>query len=242
MNKVNSITEATLNWASQRDVTVRYKPETESTNDDAKANALDDREDVVLYLTNHQTKGRGRGAHSWLDTGAGESLLCTWSLWMPAPPQAITAPRIGLILFEAVRLAWPSLKWSLKAPNDLLLNGKKCGGLLVEAVTDGTKHRLLVGIGFNVFNHPRRFEDATHLTEGLNQSVEEGEWFRFIDQLHGDLLAKRDEMIQPTLTEPACRELMNALNANPNRPFQVQKISPQGDIVHADGVVSWMEL
>ena len=98
-------------------------------------NAMRENDDLVLFLAAHQTNGRGRGANHWLDTGAGESLLSTWSLSVSSPPQAITGPRIGLALFAAATHAWPSLKFGLKAPNDLYLDGQKVAGLLVETVT-----------------------------------------------------------------------------------------------------------
>ena len=133
--KIQSISETTQNWAGQREIAVIYNAETGSTNDNCKARALDEAEDLVIELADHQTKGRGRGINTWLDTGAGESLLGTWSLRMQGAPQAITGPRIGLAIYNAAAATWPSLAWSLKAPNDLILSGKKCGGVLVETVS-----------------------------------------------------------------------------------------------------------
>jgi BirA family transcriptional regulator, biotin operon repressor / biotin---[acetyl-CoA-carboxylase] ligase len=242
MAKVNSITETTTAWASQREIPVRFQAETTSTNDNAKAEALNEVDDCVLYLTGHQTKGRGRGVNHWLDTGAGESLLSTWSFKMNGSPQAITGPRMGLAVFSAASATWPSQGWSLKAPNDLLLEGKKVGGLLVEAVTDSQTQQLLVGFGFNIFNHPRKFSDATHLSSALSHDLEESEWFKFLDTFHDSLKAASLESAQTTLSAANCNLLAQAMNANPKRALVVQKISPQGDIVHKGGTISWMDL
>lgn len=234
--------ESTLEWASQRSLPVIFTEQTGSTNDDAKAAALAEDRDLVVYLTDHQTAGRGRGANHWLDTGAGESLLSTWSFHAATPPQAITAPRIGLALFQAAARTWPSLSWGLKAPNDLYLDGLKAGGLLVESVSSGGKNRLLVGLGLNVVNHPRSFSSATHLTGALGRPPEEGEWFQFLDEWKQQLSIALGECLQPTLTASACTELKNALNANSARPYVVSKVSPAGDIHHAGGVIRWTEI
>jgi BirA family biotin operon repressor/biotin-[acetyl-CoA-carboxylase] ligase len=221
---------------------VEFNAETSSTNDDAKGAALNESGPLVIALTDHQTKGRGRGINHWLDTGAGESLLCTWSFKPPAAPQAITAPRVGLAIYQAARDTWPSLAFSLKAPNDLLLNGKKCGGLLVETVSDGHRHRLLVGFGFNIFNHPRKFEEATHLSQALNRPPEEGEWFQFLDQLKEELEAALADAGQPELSEPVRTRLAGALNANPNSKVKITKVSPRGDLVYDGGVIPWSDI
>lgn len=239
---IQSISETTSNWSSQRGIATRFDPETASTNDNAKQGVARENAPLALYVTGHQTKGRGRGANHWLDTGAGESLLSTWSLAVESAPQAITGPRVGLAVFNTVNSLWPSLAWSLKAPNDLILDGKKCGGLLVETISNGNTHRLLIGFGFNILNHPRKFADATHLSSALDQPVTEGQWFQFLDQLKDELQQAAGECTKPQLTPAACKELAQALNANPARKFAVQKVTPQGDLIHDGGTVSWMEL
>lgn len=242
MTPFTSVTEHTAAWASQREIPAHVSPETGSTNDDAKLAASRETDELVLYVTAHQSKGRGRGVNHWLDTGAGESLLSTWSFTVGSAPQAITAPRIGLAVFNTVNSLWPSLAWSLKAPNDLLLDGKKCGGLLVETISNGANHRLLIGFGFNVLNHPRKFSDATHLSDELDPSINEGAWFQFLDQLREELAQAASECTTSRLSEAACRELAQALNANPSRRFVVQKVTPQGDLIHDGGTLSWTEI
>lgn len=240
MSKLQSITESTLSWATERELETEFNLETESTNDAAKKTALSESLDHRIFLTSHQTKGRGRGANHWLDTGAGESLLATWSLAMDSAPQAITGPRVGLAVFHAASEAWPDLAWSLKAPNDLLLAGKKCAGLLVEAVSDGHEHRLLIGFGFNILNHPRKLADATHLAE--IHGVTESEWFQFLDVLNSEFEKASVECQKAELSEACCRELASALNANPNLKSKITKVSARGDIVSASGTVAWTDI
>ncbi len=242
MSEILSVADATATWAMQRRLALVSDASTGSTNDDAKAAALNEDSELVVYVAAHQSKGRGRGANHWLDTGAGESLLSTWSFRAPSPPQAITGPRVGLALYRAAHKIWPSLAWSLKAPNDLFLNGLKVAGLLVESVTGGSEHRLLIGLGLNVINHPRAFSEATHLAEALGVRPQEGEWFRFLDELRSQFKMALLEIVKPTLSEAARTELAAALNANPKRPFEVQRISPEGDLLFHAGKISWTDL
>lgn len=239
---MKSVAETTLSWGKQRQFSIRYDAKTGSTSDNAKADAVDTAEDFCVYLTSHQTAGRGRGTNHWLDTGAGESLLSTWCFKVSSPPQPITSPRIGLALYQAVVHTWPSLRWSLKAPNDLYLNGTKVAGLLVESVTVGQNHRLLVGLGFNILNHPRSLSTATHLTAGLEQPLEEGEWFQFLDEWKQQLSLAINDCLRSTLTDLACQELKTALNANSTCPYVVDKVTPQGDLIHKGGTVRWTQI
>src|ERR1700722_6791330 len=87
MSRITSVGEATKQWAEQREIQPVFTNETASTNDDAKKNAMSEGTDIVLYLANPQTAGRGRGSNTWLDTGNGEALLSTWSFAVDSAPQ-----------------------------------------------------------------------------------------------------------------------------------------------------------
>jgi BirA family biotin operon repressor/biotin-[acetyl-CoA-carboxylase] ligase len=195
-----------------------------------------------LYVASHQTAGRGRATNTWLDTGAGESLLSTWSFQCKRPPQAITGPRVGLALFQACRKIWTQLNWSLKAPNDLYLDGVKVAGLLIETLTNGRDHRMLIGLGLNVVNHPRRFSNATHLGHALGHAPSESDWFRFLDELKAQFNEAVQDSARPELTATVRHELTQALNANPARAYAVEDISPSGDILYQGGRIPWTDL
>jgi BirA family biotin operon repressor/biotin-[acetyl-CoA-carboxylase] ligase len=234
-----SVFDTTSAWAEERGLFTQLLTETGSTQDIAKSRALNESESIALYLTSHQTAGRGRGTNTWLDTGAGEALLSSWSLEVASAPQAITGPRVGLAVFNAAKSTWPSLAWSLKAPNDLYLDGQKVAGLLTEAISSGSKHRLIIGLGMNVLNHPRTFQNATHLSAPLNASPDEGDWYQFLDELRGQITSSLREVTLPALSPIACDQLLLALNANPSKAFEVLSVSPQGDLIHASGTVRW---
>lgn len=96
----------------------------------------------------HQTAGRGRQGAHWHDT-VGQSLLATLIAWdMPLPnPVGVVGVAAALAMAAALELNYPDLPTvSLKYPNDLLIDGRKLGGVLVEIV-DGT---AIVGVGVNL--------------------------------------------------------------------------------------------
>lgn len=101
---------------------------------------------VVIAET--QTAGRGRRGRQWL-SAPGDSL--TFSLlWRFAPgtsPSGLSLAA-GLALataLEKVGFGNTALKW----PNDLLLDGKKLAGILVELLP-GASHAAVIGIGLNL--------------------------------------------------------------------------------------------
>ena len=239
---MTTIADLTRDWAERRRYPCTYVDVTGSTNDDAKRSSAEEQPPARLFVTAHQTAGRGRGANRWLDAGDGQVLLSTWSFAVPTSPQAITAPRVGLALYAAAAAAWPDLSFGLKAPNDLYLAGQKIAGLLVETVSNGARYRLIVGLGLNVGAHPREVTTATSVRDGLGRAAGEAEWFTFLDEWTGGLARLLPEITRPKLTPTACERLRDALNANVAKTYVVTEITPHGDLIHDGGRVPWSSL
>lgn len=126
-----------------------------STNDRALQLAGDDTRDLpLLVLTDDQTHGRGRGANRWWSAPG----ALTFSLLLRGPqnktaswPPPQTALAAGLSGCLAIDELLPDHRPHLKWPNDILLEGRKLCGVLIE-VHRGTAPRMVVGIGVNVNN------------------------------------------------------------------------------------------
>ncbi len=90
----------------------------------------------TVVVAEHQTAGRGRLGRRW-EAPPGSALLASWVMPVhelaPFAAGVATAQACG----EHVRLKWP---------NDLLLGGRKLGGILVER----TGHKCIVGTGVNL--------------------------------------------------------------------------------------------
>ena len=101
---------------------------------------------VVVAET--QTAGRGRRGRAWLAT-PGDSL--TFSLlWRFAPgtPPAGLSLAVGMAVAAALAKVSPC-ETALKWPNDVLKDGKKLAGILIELVP-GAPHAAVIGIGLNL--------------------------------------------------------------------------------------------
>src|SRR5246500_5118561 len=111
---------------------VRHFPTIDSTNTLAMREAEQGQESGTVYLADEQTHGRGRGAHDW-HSAAGSGLYVSILLRPKIAPADILwlSLAAGLAVQAAVRdvtsLA-PDIRW----PNDLLLTGRKVGGILTE--------------------------------------------------------------------------------------------------------------
>ncbi len=104
-----------------------------------------------------QTEGRGRLGRSW--TSPAGNLHASLLLSDPSPferaPELAFVAALALrdaIIAEVSALA-PHL--AIKWPNDLLLKGEKCAGILIEGEVDPGKNvNVIIGIGVNCAHHP----------------------------------------------------------------------------------------
>jgi BirA family transcriptional regulator, biotin operon repressor / biotin---[acetyl-CoA-carboxylase] ligase len=128
-------------------------PEIGSTNDQAMAAGDGGTAEGYCVLADRQTAGRGRLGRTWASpSGVG---LYTSILFRPKVPLS-SLPLLtlvaGLAVMDAIQgvaALTPRLKW----PNDVLLDGRKVAGILIELATSGSTVRYAVaGIGINV-NH-----------------------------------------------------------------------------------------
>jgi BirA family transcriptional regulator, biotin operon repressor / biotin---[acetyl-CoA-carboxylase] ligase len=127
--------------------------ETGSTNDEARAAALSGAPSGHVVSAERQLHGRGSNGRSW-SSPAGLDLFVSIvdrpAIALPQLPPLTLA--VGLGVAHAVEaLLGAAVQAQVKWPNDVLLHGKKCAGILVEASTSGsTVESLVIGIGLNV--------------------------------------------------------------------------------------------
>ncbi|MBQ8599277.1 MAG: biotin--[Oscillospiraceae bacterium] len=114
----------------------------DSTHNEAKR-LLSRGERDFLVVARHQTAGRGSRDRSFLSAGGGLYL----SIVLPMKAEPVTAPCIVAAAACAVALSrLCGRQIGCKWVNDLILDGKKIGGILSE-LHEGN---LIVGIGINV--------------------------------------------------------------------------------------------
>ncbi len=118
-----------------------------STMDRAKELAHKRAPEGTLVVTAEQTEGRGRLDRSWLSPKGSLSLsLLLYPSLEKLPYLSMIA---GLVAAGAIEKV-SSLKASLKWPNDVLVDGKKAAGLLIESGIVQGRHFAVIGIGVNI--------------------------------------------------------------------------------------------
>ncbi len=139
----------------------------DSTNAEVVRRAGNGAGEGLLVLTDEQIAGRGRLGRSW-QAPAGTSLMGSLLLRPQAPLArvALLPLLVGLAVAEACEPLVPGAQLSLKWPNDLLADCRKCAGILVEAPK---RHTVVVGIGVNVdwrgVERPDELATAVSLSE-----------------------------------------------------------------------------
>jgi len=116
--------------------------------------------DCLAVMALRQTKGRGQFGRVWHAPEGNLNLslmLRPTTALRDAPQWSLAA---GVAAAEALRDLVPDLR--LKYPNDLMVNGCKLGGILVESTAvEGELGWLIIGIGINVAAAPDLPEQRT---------------------------------------------------------------------------------
>ena len=154
-----------------------YAPEMDSTNTVLKRAAAERAlHEGTLCVCDRQTAGRGRLQRDWADPVAGESLTCSLLLRPRLAPEQMPLVTLATAVAAAEAIAEWKLSPGIKWPNDVVLNGRKCVGILCETLTDPDGGRcVVVGAGFNLNQQTYEGElaaRATSLRMALGEPVD----------------------------------------------------------------------
>lgn len=135
-----------------RQVAIRQVAETGSTNADLLAD-LEHLPGPTLLLADAQTAGKGRAGRTWhSEAGATLTFSLAWKFSLPAQALLGLPLAVGVVVAEVLAQfdVEPRLKW----PNDVLRDGKKVAGILIEtAAAKGSAGKniwAVIGVGINV--------------------------------------------------------------------------------------------
>ncbi len=181
--------------------------ETDSTMEAAKQKLNE--QDFILIVAETQTQGRGSRQRVWQSPAGNIHLTIALNKKFFSPERLALFPlEMGIILHKTIALQidkkhLPLL--SLKWPNDLLMDGKKISGLLMEM----TGQHLLIGIGINVAAAPP-LNDGGSLSACLQDyGMNPG----FKTQLIRNLFAAtKANCINPMLPEEALTQWQSKVN------------------------------
>jgi len=151
-----------ISWPAGR---IRYD-ELDSTNSEARRRGEAGESGPLWISAATQTAGRGRRGRVW-DSGQGN--LAATLLLRPQRPASVTGQLSFVAALAAAETAVhfaPCAAIGVKWPNDVLAEGKKLAGLLLEAGPAPEGNWMAVGIGINLASHPEGTEfPATSLAQ-----------------------------------------------------------------------------
>jgi len=152
---------------------VIYYPSLASTMEVAKQEALKGAAEGTVIIADEQTAGKGRIKRVWLSPKGSIALSVILYPSVAYLPSLIMLASLAVIhSIEAVT----GLKSQVKWPNDVLINGKKVCGVLIESNVRGDiVDYAIIGIGVNVnlrlYDFPEIQPTATSLSDELGRDV-----------------------------------------------------------------------
>jgi BirA family biotin operon repressor/biotin-[acetyl-CoA-carboxylase] ligase len=147
---------------------ILYYPVTSSTMDAAKDAVKQGAEEGTIVIADHQTAGRGRFGRQWWAPPE-SSILLSIILY----PKLEELPRLGMAATLAVAQSIEKvtgLKPVIKWPNDVLIQGKKVSGILIESkVQNEAVSYAILGIAVNVNLDPSSIPEISETATSLRQ-------------------------------------------------------------------------
>ncbi len=172
--------------------TVVYES-TSSTNDIAWEYAEDPGNSGVAVFAEEQTAGRGRGGNKWL-SGKGQSILCSILLLDRKCGAELLTLASALAVGESI-VQHCGLDAKIKWPNDVVVNGKKIAGILLESQTHNDSSDYVIGVGINCHQQKDFFEKSELQIPATSIDIESGQAVER-NLLAGALLKSIDKWVE----------------------------------------------
>jgi BirA family biotin operon repressor/biotin-[acetyl-CoA-carboxylase] ligase len=130
--------------------------EIDSTNEEARRLAASGHRGPIWITAGRQTAGRGRRGRAWVSPIGNLSATLLISPSKPAAECAQLSFVAAIAAADAASSFAPGADIKVKWPNDVLANGKKLAGILLESASgaDGALSFLAIGIGMNLAHFP----------------------------------------------------------------------------------------
>ena len=153
-----------------------YAEEVPSTNTELLNESEFYQKHGTVLFSEKQTEGRGRKNRVWYSD---DKLNLTFSILITEPKYLQKINILNFVASLALAVSIENLyqlRTDLKWPNDILIDGKKAAGILIESTSKGSKiSRLVIGMGLNVnqISFQRKFTtEPTSLKKELGHPVE----------------------------------------------------------------------
>lgn len=190
-------------WADS----IQLFDEVGSTNTLAKQLGVQGAPSGTILIADRQTGGRGRLGRSFLSPGD-MGIYFSLILRIPCKPQELMhlTCAVGNAMCDAVEAAYgfrPGIKWI----NDLVVNGKKLGGILAELALNpktGLVDYAVIGIGINCRQVEENFDESIRSIacsarmvtgEDVDRNLLAAEMIRALEAMSHRLLTHREEIL-----------------------------------------------
>ncbi len=128
---------------------------TSSTQKIAAEYAKNKGNDGLVIFAEEQAEGKVRADNKWLSSRS-ESILCSIILTDNKLNAELLSLTCAVAVAEAIGKS-ANGEAKIKWPNDIMLNGKKVAGILLESKTNGGGHTCIIGIGINCHQKKNSF-------------------------------------------------------------------------------------
>lgn len=150
----------------------------DSTNEEAKRLAVDHAPHGTIIFAKSQKQGHGRRGRTWVSEPG--NLFCSIILKPDCPLGE--ASQLSFVMAVSVanaldQISVGAIKSQCKWPNDVLIDGKKVSGILLETIQHQNQQLdgIIAGVGINVMHHPseKEFRATSLIAEGVNEVTAE---------------------------------------------------------------------
>ena len=129
---------------TKKKYTIKYRKKLDSTNQYAYHLIDKNVKDRTIIITKNQTNGKGQRSNKWFSS-KNKSLTFSLIIKTNQKYDELLSFKIGIALIEAIKKN-SGISCKLKWPNDIIIERKKIGGVLIEK----KKNNLVIGVGINV--------------------------------------------------------------------------------------------
>ena len=144
----------------------------ENTNDTAKKIYYSKKSKNVALLTLLQKSGRGRTDKKWISKKG--DLTCSFLVSFQTSVKKLGQINLWFInkVLIILKKLNPDLNLKIKWPNDIYLDEKKLGGILVEtSILRGNVNYFLFGVGVNIVSSPKNLSYPTTSLTNLSKKI-----------------------------------------------------------------------
>ena len=110
----------------------------------------------TLIITDLQTNGRGKGSSEWISSRDNIAFTLLYEIERPMEDFQNFSLVVGLSLLETISENKINTQFDIKIkyPNDILINGKKVAGILIDVHRMHNENYIAIGVGINWHNSP----------------------------------------------------------------------------------------